>query len=345
MTWAAMSLPRPSTLALPASMAARHRGDVALDDHGDVAAAELLAGQHLDVGRLAGRVDGLEDGGEALRLDQAHGEIGLLRSWLALPSVLPRIMHALACSISGLNSGAASIGRPRAARRGAGITSATIRHPHRLGDAAAGADRGVTSATGPCRSSGKRRLIVQLGLEHAHAGGLLHGVERHHGGRPAAHLDQRRAPRSHRHPAVRSSRALRRRSGRSCPGRGCRCAARSRPRGRRRARSRPGCTAAPFASAARSTFCAVGLRLAAAAEVETRAARRRRGSRREIGRVEHGVEQFQHAVLQPHGLVESGRRGSDRRACASARARRRWWRWCRRRSRSAASARAPLPSR
>ena len=49
-----------------------HGGDVALDDDGDVAAAELFLAEHFDVGRLAGAVDGLEDGGEALRFDEAE---------------------------------------------------------------------------------------------------------------------------------------------------------------------------------------------------------------------------------------------------------------------------------
>ena len=32
--------------------------------------------------------------------------------------------------------------------------------------------------------------VVEFGLQHAHAGHLLHGVEHHHGRRPAADLDQ-----------------------------------------------------------------------------------------------------------------------------------------------------------
>ena len=73
MTWAAISLPRPSTFSLPAATARSHGGEFALDDDGDVAAAEFLLADHLDVGGFAGGVDGLEDGGEALGLDEAQG--------------------------------------------------------------------------------------------------------------------------------------------------------------------------------------------------------------------------------------------------------------------------------
>lgn len=51
-----------------------HGSDVAFDDHGDVATAELLFADDVYVGCFASAVDGLEHGSEALRLDKTQGE-------------------------------------------------------------------------------------------------------------------------------------------------------------------------------------------------------------------------------------------------------------------------------
>ena len=58
-----------------------HRGDIAFDEDGDVAAAKLLARQHLDVGGLQRGVDGLEGGGKAVGFDNLDFR------WLKMQSI------------------------------------------------------------------------------------------------------------------------------------------------------------------------------------------------------------------------------------------------------------------
>ena len=84
MTWAAISLPRSVDFGFARLDRGGDRRQVAADDHGDVAAAELLLADDLDVGRLAGRVDRLEHGGETLGFDEAQCERSSLGSWHGL---------------------------------------------------------------------------------------------------------------------------------------------------------------------------------------------------------------------------------------------------------------------
>mgnify|MGYP006197546723 CR=1 FL=1 len=55
------------------AVAVAHRRDVAFNYHRDVAAAEFFLANDLDVGRLAGTVDRLEDGREAQALEPPRG--------------------------------------------------------------------------------------------------------------------------------------------------------------------------------------------------------------------------------------------------------------------------------
>ena len=90
--------------------------------------------------------------------------------------------------MSGLKSGAAS----QAAREPSAGCGNDVREDgdlHGLRGRFGGVRGGLDVADAPGELDADSGRVVQLGLQHADAGGLLHGVEHHHGRRPAADLE------------------------------------------------------------------------------------------------------------------------------------------------------------
>jgi hypothetical protein len=121
-----------------------HGGDVALDEHRDVTAAQLFAGQHFHRGGFQGGVDGLKYGGEALGFDQADGEG---RLGFVFHSLL-RVLHG-GLFEEGIEIGGGLVGR-LAGGRWRGITCAITAACMAPAVASAAAVAASTSPREPC---------------------------------------------------------------------------------------------------------------------------------------------------------------------------------------------------
>lgn len=164
-------------------------GDVALNDHRDIASAEFFFADDLHIGRFAGGVDRLEHGRETLRFDESEcigslfGHGGFLIERFVLRQVHDILLNERVEFRWRNQSAARSLGRPID-----GIRDRSATHP--IGDLEARLERPVDLVNLSGDLDDDSEEVVDLRLNDSHTRLFLHHVQRHHGGRAAGRFQK-----------------------------------------------------------------------------------------------------------------------------------------------------------